>query len=393
MAKKYLLGVDVGTGSIKAMAGMVSEAGNIVILGSGTAPAAGIHKGAWVKIGELAAAIKEAVDSAAQAAKIPANNIYLGISGPAVSSANSIGSVQSFAVGAITAEDVQRAYKAAAGSVAAGKRVLHVLPGAFFLDGEEMEGEPVGQSGTLLAAETHVVTVSDTEAGELTTALAAKGIHTLGIFANSIVCAESLADTADEEDFLVMDVGAGVSDLVLYSRGKIVLSASLPLGGDYITGDIALGVGVTGPHAEEIKHYYARLNKNLLRQEVILDCNDYGTTDKHVAYDHLHNIVESRVEEIVAILFDYIEPHLSSYSIRKILLTGGSALLPSIRESVNKAFAAPAQLAKPDRLPPEYAHPANSSCYGILCHAAKDSSAKQPEGAWRSFIRKMKDFI
>ena len=177
------------------------------------------------------------------------------------------------------------------------------------------------------------------------TALAAKGIHTAGIFANSIACAASLAVTADEADFLVMDIGAGLTDLVLYSEGKVVVSASLPLGGDYITNDIAQGVGVTRPHAEEIKHYYARLNKRLLRQEVMLDCNDYGTTDKQVSYDHLHNIVESRVEEIVSIIYGYLEPSLSSYSVKKILLTGGCSLLPSISEGVNRTFEVPVQLA------------------------------------------------
>ena len=163
MAKKYILGVDVGTGSIKAIAGMADAAGNIAILGSGTAAAAGIGKGTWVNIRELAAAIKEAAESAAGAAKMPADNIYLGIGGQAVSSANSIGSSKSFAMSAISSEDVERAYRAAAGdALAADQRILHVLPINFSLDGEKITGDPSGQSGTLLAVETHIVTVSET---------------------------------------------------------------------------------------------------------------------------------------------------------------------------------------------------------------------------------------
>jgi len=395
MAKKYILGVDVGTGSIKAFAGTVDEAGNVAILGSGTAAAAGISKGAWVNVRALAAAIKEATDSATRAAKMPADCIYLGIGGPAVTSVNSIGSITIFAISAITSADVERVYRAAVTTIdSADQRILNALPINFSLDGEKIAGEPVGQSGTLLAVETHIVTVSESVIGDLVTALAAQGIHPAEIFANSIACAKGLADTADETDFLVMDIGAGVTDLVLYSEGKIVVSASLPLGGDYITNDIAQGVVVTRPHAEEIKHYYARLNKRLLGQDVMLDCNDYGTTDKQLSYDYLHNIVESRVEEIVSILYGYMEPSLASYSIKKILLTGGGSLLPSVSESLNRTFEVPVQLVNPDHLPAEYAHPANSACFGILSYAARAFPAKPvPESGWRSLLGKLKEFI
>ncbi|MDR3590093.1 MAG: cell division protein FtsA [Negativicutes bacterium] len=395
MAKKYILGVDVGTGSIKAFAGKVDEAGNIAVLGSGTAATAGIVKGAWINIRDLAAAIKEATEAAAGAAKMPVEKIYLGIGGQAVSAANSIGSIKSFAISAITSEDVERAYRAAAtAGVTAEERILHVLPINFSLDGEKIAGEPIGLSGTLLAVETHIVTVSETTISELISALAAIGIPIAGIFANSIACATAFAATAEDDDFLVMDIGAGLTDLALYSEGKIVVSASLPLGGDYITSDIAQGIDVTKPHAEEIKHYYARLNKRLRGQAVMLDCNDYGTTDKQVAYDHLHNIVESRVAEIVTILYDYLEPSLSSYSIKKILLTGGCSLLPSVPESISRIFEVPVRVTSPEHLAPEYAHPANSACSGILSYAAKLAPVKpEPEGGWRSLIRKLKEFI
>ncbi len=395
MAKKYILGVDVGTGSIKAFAGKVDQTGKIAILGSGSAAAAGIVKGTWINVRDLAAAIKEAADSAAATAGIPADEIYLGIGGQAVSSANNTGSSQSFAISAITSEDVERAYRAAvAGIVPAEERILHVLPIHFSLDGEEITGEPIGLSGTLLAVETHVVTASETTIADLISALAAVGIHTAGIFANSIACGAGLADSIDEDDFLVMDIGAGQTDLVLYSGGKIVVSASLPLGGDYITSDIALGVGVTRPHAEEIKHYYARLNKRLRGQEVMLDCNDYGTTDKQVSYDHLYKIVESRVGEIVSIIYDYLEPSLANYTVRNVLLTGGCALLPSIPETVSKTFEVPVRVAGPGNLGPEYSHPANSACLGILSYAARISPAKpETESGWRSLLKKVKEFI
>ncbi|MDR3564937.1 MAG: cell division protein FtsA [Negativicutes bacterium] len=393
MAKKYILGVDVGTGSVKALAGMVNESGDIAILGSGTVATAGINKGKVVNVGELAAAVKEAAECAAAAAKIPADAIYLGIGGPDVSSENSLGSIDSYSTTAITAGDLESACGAALiKTVAEDQRILHVLPIRYWLDGENLGREPLGKCGTRLEVEAHVVTIPETVIGSLVNILATKGHYIAGVTANLITGTQVLLETAN--DCLVMDFGAGVTDVVIYSGGKIVFSASLPLGGEYITGDIVQGIGVSRLHAEGIKRYYARLSKALRGQKVMLDCNDYGTTDKHVSFDFLYTIVESRVEEMVAIIMESIESSLSRYPVNKILLTGGGSLLPSVAECLERSFGMPVQLTTPKNLPAEYAHPGNSACFGVLSYAARHSLVKEaPARPWHSLVRKIKDLI
>jgi cell division protein FtsA len=394
MAKKYILGVDVGTGSVKVLAGMIGDGGSFVIKGSGAVPTAGFSRGVITNVAELAAAVKAAIDCAVMAADIFPDSIYLGIGGMDISSANNIGSIAPSSPGTITGQDVERACRAAAVvTMSEGQRIMHVLPTGYWVDGEKLVEKPLGRSGARLEVETHIVTVPETNVDEFINALAVKGIHITDVFANAVVAAEVLAATVEEPDYLVMDIGAGITNLALFSGDKIRMSAFVPLGGDYITNDIAQGIGVSQVHAEEIKRYYARLNKRLRGHDVILDCNDYGTTDKQVSYDFLNTIVESRIEEIVAMIHSYLEPALSRYSITRIVLTGGAAMLPSICETLDRVFGVPVSLISPEELPPEYAHPSNVACFGILRYAAGMSTTEpvSGNGSWRLLFKKLKD--
>lgn len=396
MATKGILGVDVGTGSVKVLAGTADGAGNIVVKGSGAGPSAGFRKGLVTDATALAAAIKEAVDCATMVAGMPHFDVYLGIGGSDITSINSIGSVAPASSRGITGEDLERACTAA-GVIAVpdDRRVLHVLPVNYWVDGELQTDVPLDLPGTRLEVECHIVTMSQSLFDELTDALHAIGVHTAGVVANAIVGTLAVVPDTGFNECLMIDIGAGTTDLVLYNRGAITASASLPLGGDYITGDIAQGLGVSSIHAEEIKRYYGKLDKALLGQGTVLDCNDYGTTDLHVAYDFLYNIVESRVEEIVSMVHGYFDSVLAGNQVNQILLTGGSALLPSVRHEVEKTFVIPVYPAQLEGfMPLEYAHQSNTASYGILSYAAKvNKNVVKEAGAWRSLWKKLHDWI
>lgn len=391
MAGKNILGVDIGTSAIKVLAATKRD-GRITVCGSGTVLCAGFAKGTITDVAALAAAIREAVDCALMAASVNHEAIHLGIGGLDITAQNSIGSVVP-ASGTVTATDVERACRAATiVAVPDDQRVLHVLPIGFWLDGRPEAEAPLGKPGGRLEAETHIVSVPRRLIDELIAALAAKRLTVASVFANAVAGAATIADCPS---CLVMDMGAGLTDLALYNGGKIVLSASVPLGGDYITNDIMQGLEVSRPHAEDIKRYYAKLARNLSGQDIVLDCNDYGTTDKNIAYDFLHKIVESRVEEIVSLLHAYVEPALARYGAEKVLLTGGSSLLPSVGEWTGRIFARSVQPARPGAdLPSEYTHPALAAGIGIVGYTAR--LVPEPEssgGVFKSFLNKIKKYV
>ncbi len=395
MDKTQIIGIDVGTGTIKVFTGTVATDGGILITGSGIMPASGFVKGVAIDVLSLAMSIKQAVDCAVMANAIIGGYVYLGISGMEIISLQHVGSIAPISQEGITQEDIQRVCRAAVlAIVSKEQQVLHALPTCFWVDKQKQSGLPIGYKGTCLEAETHIVTVPKIIIDELVAAVQDVGIEITGIVANAIVGAQVVVPTGAQQ-CLFMDIGAGTTELVLYRDGQIWLSASLPLGGDYITRDIMQGVGISQTHAEEVKRYYAKLDRNLRGQDVVLDCNDYGTTDKQVPYDFLYNIVESRVDEIVYLVHDYLKPSLTEVSIDQIFVTGGCSALPSIIENIEKTFGVIVHTAMPEQLSPEYAYSSNTACYGIMCHAAKHLPHAETleHSTWNLVLNKIKRFF
>ncbi|MBP2650016.1 MAG: cell division protein FtsA [Firmicutes bacterium] len=395
MVKKCALGVDVGTASIKALVGMINGRDNISIIGSGFVPTVGFSKGMLTDAARLAKAIKEAVDCAVMAAETKVEDIYLGIGGLGIVSGNSRGSVALSPKSIITGADIKRVCQVATMlAVPEDYRILHTLPIRYWVDGNQCAEEPVGQQGVRLEVDAHVVSVPEAVIAEISEELAALGIHLSGIMANAVT--GLYIEGGTEETSAVIDIGAGLSDLALLHRGKICVSSSLIIGGDYVTNDIMQALGISRPHAEEVKRYYAKLNGELRGKDIMLDCNGYGTTDIKVAYDFLAKVIESRIEEIIYIVHQYFQPEITRYGVKKIVLTGGSVLSPSFAMYIEKFFnIKPELIALGNRLPAEYAQQSNTACYGILNEVAMGVVVDDDNevGMLRLLVNKIKNLI
>lgn len=280
MDKRYIAGIDVGTSTIKVFIGTMDIDGSVLIVGSGIMPTAGLEKGSITDVQKLAMSIQQAVACAMLATNISVKDAYLGIGGLELCSISSTGSIAPENTDAITHEDINRVYQAAiVAAIPDDHEVLHMLPKYFLVDKQRQTNIPVLQKCTQLEVEVHIVTMPKKIIDNLVSALEKLGIGIIGVVASSIVTTQTLA-TSGLQNYLFVDIGAGTTELILYRDRQIDLSATLPLGGDYITNDIMKGFDVSYIHAEDIKKYYAKLDKNLRGQNIILDCNDYGTTDK-----------------------------------------------------------------------------------------------------------------
>ncbi|WP_371368849.1 Cell division protein FtsA [Sporomusa rhizae] len=394
MNRKTILAIDVGTGMVKVFAGRPQADGRVEIIGSGTAPTGGYTRGVITDCNALAHSIRQAVDCVVMASDSKNTDcMYLGISGSTLSAQNSIGSIASPLSGTITQLDIDRACQAAVFAVANNENdVLHVFP----------VRESAVHPGEALEVEAHIVSAPKAVMQDLTNALAGNRVNIQGIVASNIVAAEAIKKELPNRpnNFVFMDIGAGTADFVIYANGNLCFSASLPLGGDYITNDLMQGLSVNWAHAEEIKRYYSRLSPDLRNQGVILDCNDYGTTDKNIPFDFLYDIIESRVEEIVSLLHEYLIPLLDkhlpeSQGAECIYLTGGSGIMPSMVACVARVFQIHTETVSPTKLAAEYAYPANTVCYGLINHGAR-VSAHTPvseRSPWNLFIHKAKRLL
>ena len=395
MVKRNILGIDIGTSYVKVLAGTVDENENVVVIGAGSVPAEGVSQGNIIDVQALAKAVKQAVDCVNIVTRCSYERTYIGISGLEVSAIFGTGSVATKKAGKINRKDIERACQASAFSLINDDRqILHISPICFWVDGQKQNDLPLDRYGTSLKVDTHIVTGAKTKITEIIAALEESGLPITGVIVNYIV-SQAVIQQNERTQYLFMDMGAGTTDVVLHHQGHISISASLPLGGEYITGDISQGLVVSRVHAEEIKRYYARLDENLYGQGIVLDCNDYGTTDKHIPYDFLHVIIESRVDEIVGIVYDYLASALLGQSITKIFFTGGCALMPSIIRSIEKRFGVPVEILLPSTLPKEYANPSNTACLGILHYAVTQLPVKVDESnVWGEFFwKKMRNIL
>jgi len=373
METPVVLGVDLGTAAIKAFLADTKANNTITVISSSAVPTVGFEKGALTDAPALAMAVRRAVDNALAAAGVPMQAIFLGLGGLDIRSFNSVGSIGLEPGRHIAQPEIDKVHLAAANALLPEDySALHILPLAYWVDGQKQSSVPLRCTGDRLETEIHVVAIAQKTVKELTDALQIVGISVDSVVANAIAGAQILHSQSLLDDCLLMDIGAGTADMVIYHGGKVRMSATLPIGGEYITTDLMQGLQVTRPHAEGIKRYYAKLDQGLFGQKAQLDCNDPGTTGKIFPYDLLYNIVESRVEEISSLLFEFAHPLLVKYHIDRIFLTGGCAVMPSIKNSIERIFEMKTELIEAQGLPEEYVHPTSTACFGILNYAKQN---------------------
>ncbi|SDF07024.1 cell division protein FtsA [Sporolituus thermophilus] len=391
MDRRRVMGVDLGTNAVKAFAATIDDLGRVEIAGSGLAPATGYKKGILTDPHAAASAIRQAVDCALLAANFRMQPIWLGVGGVGIRFYNARGIIAPASSSGINSKDIDRACQAARLTAGCeGQQILHALPNLYWVDGRQQRESPVGQAGCRLEVEVHFVTASKDFLDELLAHVKQNSLCVAGVVANPVAAAIALAP-APGERVLILDIGAGTTEIALVYEGLTVVSASLPLGGDYITGDIAYAAGVSFTHAEEIKRYYARLGGQLIRQDAIVDFSDFGITNKFISYGFLHKIVQTRVDEIFSLVYDYIRPALQDYPVDEIALTGGSAHLPSVVQAAKTIFQLPVRIRQPKGLAAEYNHPANTVCFGIVHYAARQASFIETTRtwSWRGLWRKI----
>lgn len=394
MSERCIVGVDIGTSAIKVLAAKKQNDGTIEVIGSGFVPSLGIDKGRISDIQALTQSMMQAVDCAIMA--IPHNTVseaYVGVGGEVLSYSVSMGSVAPVDSSMTKQQDVQRVCQAA--SLAVGRSdaaIIHVIPQEFYIDHQKVT-DPLNKCCECLEVKAHVLSLSNYTYSAFEEAFQDKGIELVNIVSNAVVTEKAQVDSS-EMNYYYMDIGAGTVDVLARVDGQVHLVASFPFGGDYITSDIMQGLSVERNHAEGIKRYYSKLQSELYGQNVVLDCNDYGTTDKHIPFDFLSRIIESRVEEIIHLLREHLLGINTNLKAESIFLTGGCSSLPSIKKEMEKVFGIPVKITEVSGLPFEYAYAENAACYGIIRHAFQNVQEKSiqqsPNSTWSSVLKTIK---
>lgn len=253
---RIIAGIDIGSSKVATIISSVDEEKKVKVLGVSSTPSHGIRKGQIVNIEEAADSLIESVEAAERMAGYNLTHALVSVGGPHIASQNSKGVVAvAEPEGEIAREDINRVIDAAqAISLPSSRETIHVLPRGFTVDGQEGIKDPVGMSGVRLEIETHIVTGSSTAMRNLNKCVAEVGADIESLVASGLASAESvLSETERELGVVLVDIGGGTTDIIIFVEGSPAYSAVLPIGAKNVTNDLAIGLRLPLEIAEKIK--------------------------------------------------------------------------------------------------------------------------------------------
>lgn len=342
----YFFGLDIGTSMVRCIVGMPdpSNQGEITIVGHGMARNTGMRKGVVAHLDEVAEAVTHAITEAERVSGVHIERVTVNINGNHVSGVNSKGVVAISATSHEIADDDRfRAEEAATVmQLPPNREIIQVFAKNYRVDGQDNIKDPVGMHGVRLEVDTHIVTASTPMLNNLATVLEKSQLAVNHFTVSSLAAAEAVLNRQQKESGTVLlDIGAGTTNIVVIEDGEVQHVAVLPIGGIHITNDLAIGLKTDLAVAEKVKLEHGSL-----------DTPDYGSvTVAHDGKEHsfaqseIHMIIEARVEE----LLEYVDKELRKVGKSRklpggVVVVGGTAKLPMLDEFVRQKLELPAQI-------------------------------------------------
>ncbi|HEY2254436.1 MAG TPA: cell division protein FtsA [Variovorax sp.] len=405
MSKEYkdlVVGLDIGTAKVMAVVAEVLPNGELKLAGLGISPSNGLKRGVVVNIDATVQSIQQALREAELMADCKITRVYTGITGSHIRGINSSGMV-AVKDKEVTPADVARVVETArAINISSDQRLLLVEPQEFVIDGQDVK-EPIGMSGMRLEAKVHIVTGAQSAAENIIKCVRRCGLEVDQLMLNPL--ASSLAVLTEDERELgvvLVDIGAGTTDVAIFTNGAIRHTAVIPIAGDLITSDIAMALRTPTKDAEDIKVENGFAKQLLADPETQVEVPGLGDRGpRMLSKQALAGVIEPRIEEIFSLVQQVVresgyEEVLSS----GVVLTGGSAVMPGMVELGEDIFLKPVRRGIPkysSALSDMIAQPRAATVMGLLEEARharlRGFKVAQKSGSVKTAFGRFKDFI
>ena len=405
MAKEYkdlVVGLDIGTSKVMVVVAECSPEGDLKLAGLGVAASSGLKRGVVVNIDATVQSIQQALKEAELMADCKITRVYTGITGNHIRGINSSGMV-AVKDREVSPADVARVVETAkAINISTDQRLLLVQPQEFIIDGQDVK-EPIGMSGIRLEAKVHIVTGAQSAAENIIKCVRRCGLEVEQLMLNPHASSLSVL-TEDEKDLGValLDIGAGTTDVAIFTGGAIRHTAVIPIAGDLITSDIAMALRTPTKDAEDIKVDSGFAKELLVHPDEQVEVPGLGDRDpRRMARQALAYVIEKRVEEIYLSARNVIrdsgyEEVLSS----GIVITGGSAVMPGMVELGEDVFLKQVRRGIPrytGGLSDMVAQARASTVMGLLEEArlarVRGTRVASKQGSMKTALGRFKDFI
>ncbi len=377
-------GLDIGSGRIACLIGAPDAAtGRVKVLGGASVACRGVKGGVVTNIPETAAAVTRVVEEAEAAAKATVSEVWLGVRGSHLQSLNNRGAFNIARTDReITPDDVASVTASArAIPLSSDREILHVVPQGFSLDRQRGVPHPVGMEASLLEVDVHLITASSSHLNNLMKTVAEAGFEVAEPVYGLLASGEVLVTPEEKElGCALVDLGGQSVSVGVYCEGAIKYSKELPIGSDFITRDLAVGLKTSIATAERIKVEHGIAHPALLNGDADIDgCGIDGRTPMRVKTSAMMGIILPRVEEIFSIVAEDLQN--SSYADLVVpggvILTGGGSLMRGTVEAAQQILGVPvrAGMPHPDQVLADDAwlSPSYSTALGLLLYAQSPS--------------------
>ena len=385
-------GIDMGTTKIAAMIAERQESCARVI-GVGTAPSEGLKQGVVVDLDRASRSVEKAVAEAERMAGVRLRKYDVGVAGEHIRSMNSRGVVGvPNADHEITREEVLRALNAARSfSLPSDREILHTMPQQYIVDEQSGIQEPCGMYGSRLEARVHIVTAARHALDNVAKTLDNVRLEIGELVLEPLASAESVL-SGDEKEIGVMliDIGGGTTDVIVYHDGGVMASGVIGIGGNNITADIAYGLRTAMKAAEAIKIEHGCAQSAMIDADEKFEVPGIGfRDDRQVNRQLLASIIEPRVTELLALIDEQIvKSDLKKVLGAGVVLTGGSSLLKGMRELGEQIFDLPVSIGTPlgvEGFSEVVGHPMHATVTGLLVYnnaSGEDAYARSAPRKW-----------
>jgi len=412
MAKEHIVvGLDIGTTKICAVVGEILSDRSVNVIGIGSHRSTGLRKGMVVNMDSTVESIKRAVEEAELMAAVQINSVYTGIAGSHIGSESAQG-VVALKKNEVTKNDIRRAVDTARGCAVPppDRQILHVLPREFIVDNQEGIRDPLGIAGSRLEVDVHIVTGAVTSAKNLVRCVSRSGLDVVDIVLQPLASSAAVLSSEERELGVVMvDIGGGTTDVAIWVEGCIRHSAVIPMGGNHLTSDLAIGLRTAPEDAEKIKLQYGVASSQLLNEDENIEVPSVGGRPSRVMPRNIvAEILSPRVEE----MFDMVRREIRRAGYDGMLvaggvLTGGTSLLPGMADVAEHVLNLSVRLGCPlgvGGLRDIVQNPMYSTAVGLIVHSLSQESefemvgsgsgkSRQPSRWMGGMVFKMKSWV
>jgi cell division protein FtsA len=385
---RMLAAIDVGTTKICTVVAEVGDGGQLHVAGMGLVPAQGMRKGMVVNVEEAARAIALSVDQAERSSGLPIDRAYVGVTGEHISSVNGRGFVAiTHGDRVITPEDVRRALEATqAIAIPHNRKIIHVIPRGYTLDGQDGIREPVGMQAYRLEAESHIVTAAVASLQNLVRCVERAEIEIQDLVLEPLASAEAVLTPAEREMGVVLaDIGGGTTDVAVFTEGSIWHSSVLPVGGNLLTNDVAVVLRAPFTAAEALKIQHGHVFINGSGRDTLIELVAFGDEPPQtISHNFLAEVLQARAVELLQLIRQEVQRTGQEGLLPAgAVLCGGSAQLPGLKELARHVLAMPVRVGHPrglDGLVDQLDSPAFATAAGLLLWAQRQGPRPNKPG-------------